>query len=177
MGTRIQLLRRKKMYKGYCFEVVDDQVIWPNGKKVKRSLIIHPGISVMVPVLDTNQLILIKQYRYGSKNLLWELPAGTINPGETPLQCAKREIEEEIGYKAKRLEKMISCYSSPHFSTEIVHCFVATDLIKTKINLDDDEIIEAKVFPVKKVKDMINGGKIQDAKTLVALFYYLYYKN
>ncbi len=165
------------MCEGYCFEVVADQVIWPNGKKVKRSLIIHPGISVMVPVLDTDRLILIKQYRYGSKNLLWELPAGTINPGETPLQCAKREIEEEIGYKAKRLEKMISCYSSPHFSTEIVHCFVATDLIKTKINLDDDEIIEAKVFPVKKVKDMINGGKIQDAKTLVALFYYLYYKN
>lgn len=165
------------MCEGYCFEVVADQVIWPNGKKVKRSLIIHPGISVMVPVLDTVRLILIKQYRYGSKNLLWELPAGTINPGETPLQCAKREIEEEIGYKAKRLEKMISCYSSPHFSTEIVHCFVATDLIKTKINLDDDEIIEAKVFPVKKVKDMINGGKIQDAKTLVALFYYLYYKN
>ena len=161
------------MCEGYCFEVVADQVIWPNGKKVKRSLIIHPGISVMVPVLDTDRLILIKQYRYGSKNLLWELPAGTINPGETPLQCAKREIEEEIGYKAKRLEKMISCYSSPHFSTEIVHCFVATDLIKTKINLDDDEIIEAKVFPVKKVKDMINGGKIQDAKTLVTLFYYL----
>ena len=165
------------MYKGYCFEVVADQVIWPNGKKVKRSLIIHPGISVMVPVLDTDRLILIKQYRYGSKNLLWELPAGTINPGETPLQCAKREIEEEIGYKAKRLEKMISCYSSPHFSTEIVHCFVANDLIKTKINPDDDEIIEAKVFPVKKVKDMINGGKIQDAKTLVTLFYYLNYKN
>jgi|TARA_Y100000310_G_scaffold340879_1_gene438149 ADP-ribose pyrophosphatase len=177
MDRKIQLLRREKMCEGYCFEVVADQVIWPNGKKVKRSLIIHPGISVMVPVLDTDRLILIKQYRYGSKNLLWELPAGTINPGETPLQCAKREIEEEIGYKAKRLEKMISCYSSPHFSTEIVHCFVATDLIKTKINLDDDEIIEAKVFPVKKVKDMINGGKIQDAKTLVALFYYLYYKN
>ena len=72
---------------------------------------------------------------------------------------------------------MISCYSSPHFSTEIVHCFVATDLIKTKINPDDDEIIEAKVFPVKKVKDMINRGKIQDAKTLVTLFYYLNYKN
>tara|TARA_Y100000031_G_C8200523_1_gene375985 strand:- start:1 stop:534 length:534 start_codon:yes stop_codon:yes gene_type:complete len=177
MDRKIQLLSREKMCEGYCFEVVADQVIWPNGKKVKRSLIIHPGISVMVPVLDTDRLILIKQYRYGSKNLLWELPAGTINPGETPLQCAKREIEEEIGYKAKRLEKMISCYSSPHFSTEIVHCFVATDLIKTKINLDDDEIIEAKVFPVKKVKDMINGGKIQDAKTLVALFYYLYYKN
>ena len=70
MDRKIQLLHREKKYKGYCFEVVDDQVIWPNGKKVKRSLIIHPGISVMVPVLDTNQLILIKQYRYGSKNLM-----------------------------------------------------------------------------------------------------------
>ncbi len=164
------------MYKGYCFDVVEDQVIWPNDKKVKRSLIIHPGISVMVPVLDTDQLILIKQYRYGSKDLLWEFPAGTINPGETPLQCAKREIEEEIGYKAKSWGKLISCYSSPHFSTEMVHCFVATDLIKTKINPDDDEIIEAKVFPLKKVKEMIDRGKIHDAKTLLALFYYFHKK-
>jgi len=174
MKTKIQLLRREKMYEGNYFEVVNDQVIWVNGKKVKRSLIIHPGISVMVPVLDIDRLILIKQFRYGSKDLLWELPAGTINPGETPLLCAKREIEEEIGYKAKSWKKLISYYSSPHFSTEFVHCFVATDLIETEINPDEDEIIEAKVFSVKKVKDMINGGKIKDAKTLIALLYYFY---
>jgi len=177
MSTNIRLINRENIYKGDCFELVSDQVIWTNGKRVNQSLIIHSGISVMLPVLAPDLIILIKQYRYGSNDSIWELPAGTIIPGETPLQCAKREIEEEIGYKAENWKKLISCYTSPHHSTEKVHCFIGANLVKTQINPDENEIITAKIFPVNKVKEFISNGKIQDAKTLVALLYYFNLDN
>jgi ADP-ribose pyrophosphatase len=168
----MKLLSRKNIYKGYCFDLFEDEVIWVNGKKLKRSLIQHPGISVMLPVLDKDRIMLVNQYRYGVQDNTWELPAGTINIGESPLQCAQREIEEELGYQAKKWTKIISCYSSPHYSTEIVHSFIAEDLLKTETNLDEDEVIEVRIFTKQKVKKMMREGAVVDAKTLVTLFSY-----
>ena len=172
MKKETKLLHRTEVYKGNCFDVVEDQVIWPNSKRLSRSLIIHPGISAMVPILDGNRVILVKQYRYGAGKVLWELPAGTIKSGETPLQCAKREIKEETGFKAARWRELISCYASPGINTEMIHCFVASQLRKTRAALEEDEILETEVFSEQEVEDMIHKDKIQDAKSLVALFYY-----
>ena len=172
MRKKAKFLSRKKVYKGYCFDAVEDQVIWPNGKELSRSLIMHPGISVMVPILEVNRIILLKQYRYGAGRVLWEVPAGTISPGETPLQCAKREIVEETGFKASRWKKLTSCYTSPGYNTEVIHCFAASQLCESQASPEEDEVLESKVIAVQEVKNMIKEGKIQDAKSLVALFSY-----
>ena len=165
-------MNRKKIYKGYCFDLFEDEVVWVNGKILDRAFIQHPGIAGMLPVLDSDRLILVNQYRYGAQSNLWEIPAGTINVGEKPLQCAQRELEEEIGYQAKSWKPIVSCYSSPHYSSEMIHAFVAEDLVKTENNLDDDEVIEVRIFTRKEVKEMIKGGQIIDAKTLITLLSY-----
>ena len=168
----MKLLNRKNIYKGYCFDLFEDHVVWVNGKKLDRVLIQHPGISVMLPLLDSDRLILVNQYRYGADANLWELPAGTINVGEEPLHCAQRELEEEIGYQAKNWKPIVSCYSSPHYSSEMIHAFVAEDLVETETNLDDDEVIEVRIFTRDEVKEMIRSHQIIDAKTLVTLLSY-----
>ena len=168
----MKLLNRKNIYKGYCFDLFEDQVVWVNGKTLDRVLIQHPGISVMLPVLDADRLILVNQYRYGAQTNLWELPAGTIDVGEAPLACAQRELQEEIGFKAESWTPVISCYSSPHYSSEMIHAFVAEDLVKTETNLDDDEVIEVRVFTSDEVKEMLQSGQIIDAKSLITLMSY-----
>jgi ADP-ribose pyrophosphatase len=165
---------RKTIYKAYSFDVVNDDVDWPNGKRLTRDLIVHPGITVMLPVIDKNHILMIRQFRYGPNKVLWELPAGTIASAETPLTCAKRELIEEVGYKAKTWKKITSCFPTPGFNTEEIHCFMAKDLTKTETALEDDEIIEPHILSIKKVKEMIVKKQIVDCKSLVPLFYYLY---
>jgi ADP-ribose pyrophosphatase len=172
MSSKAKLIRRRNIFKGYCFDVTSDRVLWPNGVTLERSLIIHPGITVMVPLLDKNHLILIHQYRYGADRVLWEVPAGTLKKAEKPLLCARRELQEEIGYRAWNWKKLASVYASPGFNTEIMHCFLAQELEKTKSCLEPDEILEPKVFSLRETKKMIESGKIKDAKTLIALFYF-----
>ncbi len=172
MHVKAKLLKRKKVFEGYCFNVVIDDVVWPNRKRLKRDLILHPGISVIVPLLDQSHMILLRQYRYGAKKVLWELPAGTIDQPESALSCAKRELEEEIGYSAGQWQKIANCFASPGFNTEVINCFVAAKLKKTSTRLEDDEILIPKVIPIREVKQMVSEGKIQDAKSLVALFHF-----
>ncbi len=174
---KIKRLSRKKIAKGYCFEMVTDRVVWPNRKVLKRDLIIHGGISVIVPVVDKKNLILIRQFRYGVAGYIWEAPAGTIAKNETPLACAKREISEEIGYKAKTWKKLGRCFTSPGYNTEIIHCFAASRLKETQTQLEEDEVLRAEIFSMDEVKQMINSKKIQDAKTLLALSYFFAGKN
>lgn len=169
---KAKLIRRRSVFKGYCFDVTSDRVLWPNGATLERSLIIHPGITVMVPRLDKDHLILIHQYRYGADRVLWEVPAGTLKKGEAPILCARRELQEEIGYRAQHWKKLASVYASPGFNTEIMHCFLAEGLQMTKNCLEPDEILEPKVFSLRETKKMIENGKIKDAKTLIALFYF-----
>jgi len=170
---KIKRFSRRQVFKGYCFDVVLDNVQWPNGKRLKRDLVLHGGISVIVPLLDRDHVILIRQYRYGADRMLWEIPAGTMRKGESPIACAKREIEEEIGFTASRWKKFGACYASPGYNTEVINCFLASGLKKTKKNLEADEVLEEKIFSVEKVEKMIDAGKIIDAKSLVALFYFL----
>jgi ADP-ribose pyrophosphatase len=168
----IKRYARKNIFQGYCFNVVRDEVLWPNQNRIKRDLLVHPGITVIIPRLDRNRIVLIRQYRYGAGQTLWEIPAGTIDGKESPLACARREIQEEIGYKAKTWKKIISFYPCPGFSTEIIHAFEASNLTKTATALENDEIIEAHVFTHAEVQKMIKAKKIIDAKSLVPLFYF-----
>ncbi len=168
LAKRIQ---RKSVYKAYSFDVVADQVRWPNGKVLKRDLLIHPGISVMLPFTGSS-IILIRQYRYGAGKYIWEIPAGTMRKGEPPLDCARRELQEEIGFKANKWKKLCEVNVSPGLSTEKIYCYLASDLKPVSANLEEDEILYPKAFSLKAVLRMMRSGQICDAKTLLALFYF-----
>ncbi len=146
-----------------------------SGKLIKvytwqnKDFVQHPGAAVIVPFLDKNRVIMVNQPRFAIGQNTWEVPAGTLKKGEDPLFCAKRELEEETGYRPGRLKKIAAFYSSPGFLHEKMHLYKATDLKPGKMNLDDDEKITVKVFTRKKLLKMIKTGKITDGKTIAAL--------
>ena len=153
------------------------------GELVTRGTIRHPGICVMVPFLDDDHIVLMHQYRYAADEVLWELPAGTLNgrqegwrvvPTETPQECAARELLEETGYRAAELEKVCECYAMPGSSDERIHVFFARGLLRGDQALDLGEVIlEVRPFERRKLDAMIERGEIRDAKTLIGLFYAL----
>ncbi|MFA6600695.1 MAG: NUDIX hydrolase [Candidatus Omnitrophota bacterium] len=169
---KVKRFGRKKIHRAQSFEVVSDRVLWPNGKILKRDLVLHGGISVILPLLDENQMVLVRQYRYGADQMLWELPAGTIARRETPLQCARREIVEEVGYRAGQWKKIADIYTSPGYNTEKVFCFLAQKLTPAVPHPEDDEILTVKVFSCDQVRKMVQRRVIRDAKSLLALFYF-----
>lgn len=165
--------KREKIYSAYSFDVVKDHVRWPNGQDLDRDLIVHRhNISVFVPILGRDKIILIRQFRYGAGQYLWELPAGTIGRGESPLSCAKREIVEEVGYQARRWKKLAECFTSPGYNTETIHCFAASELVLRKSALEEDEILEPKIFSITEVREMVRKKNIVDTKSLISLFYF-----
>jgi ADP-ribose pyrophosphatase len=149
------------------------------GKTVTRAVIRHPGICVIVPHIDDDHIALMRQYRYSLDGELWELPAGTLNgreensrmvSSETPAECAARELQEETGYEAGRLEKVAECYAMPGSNDEIIHVFVARDLTQREQSLDIGELInEIRSFSAEELESMMARGEIRDAKTLVGL--------
>lgn len=154
------------------------------GETTTRSTLRHPGICVIVPFLDGNQIVLMRQYRYAADEALWELPAGTLEGREenarmvaveTPAECAARELLEETGYEAARLEKVCECYAMPGIGDELMYVFFARTLQHREQALDIGEVIyEIRAFSLEELETMIAGGEIRDAKTLVGLFYALW---
>lgn len=150
------------------------------GKTVTRAVMRHPGICVILPCLDDGRFLLMRQYRYSIDAELWEAPAGTLNgretqgrmaATETPEECAARELREETGYTAGRLERVLACYAMPGSSDEIIHLFFARDLQEGEPELDEgEEIRETRFFTGEELEGMIGRGEIRDAKTLIALF-------
>lgn len=149
------------------------------GETITRGTIRHPGICVMVPFLDEQRIVLMRQYRYAADEDLWELPAGTLNgreengrmiPTETPDECAARELLEETGYEAARLEEVCECYAMPGSSDELIHVFFAHELTPRAQSLDIGEVIyEVRPFGSAELTAMIGRGEIRDAKTLIGL--------
>lgn len=154
-----------------------------NGQAIFRSFIRHPGICVIIPQINEDQILMMRQYRYAPALELWELPAGTLSgreenhrmiATETPEECAARELKEETGYKAEKLEKIVSCYAMPGSSDELIHLFLASNLAKGEQELDAGEVIyEIRGFSKPEIEAMIEKGEIRDAKTLIGLFYAL----
>lgn len=154
-----------------------------NDHPTTRAVIRHPGICVIVPFVGEDQIALMHQYRYSIDDKLWELPAGTLNgreedqrmvSTETPEECAVRELREETGYVAGRIEKVVECYAMPGSSDQLLHVFFAFDLTREDASLDIGEIIdEVRPFTSEELEGMLARGEVRDAKTLVALFYAL----
>lgn len=163
----------KEIYQGKILNLRIDTVLLPNGREARREVVEHPGAVAVVARNDAGEVILVKQYRYPVKEILWEIPAGKLEKGEDPLLCAKRELAEETGLAADTWRHLGTFYTTPGFSDEIMYLYLAEDIKEESSQPDDDEFIETEKFTPKEIKEMIAGGGIKDAKTLVGLLWVL----
>lgn len=164
-------MKKKKIYEGKILglSVYEGKL---KGRKVKREMIEHRGAAAMLAFDEKDKIILVKQHRY-LRGYVLEIPAGTLEKGERPIKCAFRELEEETGYKAKKMTPLVMFYPSIGYNTEAIHCFVASGVKKSSdLKLDDDEILSVVKMDLKKLLRMIKAGKIQDAKTICAVLTY-----
>lgn len=155
--------------KGRVFDFYAENVTLPNDVTLEMEIIRHPGAAAIVPVLADRRVLLIQQYRHAVGGLIWEIPAGTLEPGEAPLACAHRELVEETGYSARHVEKLAEITPLPAYSDERIHLFLATDLDKAAQNLDEDELLYVHPIEYRRCLHMVAAGEIQDAKTISAL--------
>jgi len=164
-------MKERKIYEGKILglSVYDGKI---EGRKVKREYIKHRGASAMLAFDEEKKVILVKQHRFPHGYGL-EIPAGTLEKKEEPIKCAFRELEEETGYRAKKMTHLITYYPSIGYNAEVIHCFVASGLKKiSDLKLDEDEILSVVKIDFKKVLSMIKTGKIQDSKTICAILTY-----
>jgi ADP-ribose pyrophosphatase len=169
----MKIVSSKELLKNKLFTVTDEVAHDPDGFEIHRSIVRHPGSAVMLPVDEKDRILLVHQFRLPAEQKLWEIPAGRLDPGETPLKAAKRELEEETGIKAKKWVKLASFYASPGYVAEKMNLFLALDLKQGEQNLMDDERIEIEWFSKKRLREMIHNGEIKDAKTIVAFYLWL----
>ena len=159
-----------RIYDGRIISLRVDQVVTGNGRPTTREVVEHRGAAAIVPLLDGNNVILVRQYRYAIASDLLEIPAGTLERGESPYECARRELEEETGYRCGELEKMLECYVAPGYSMEKIHFFLARQLVRAQMRTEEDEQIKIEVLPIVSALEKIRSGEIQDAKTVCALY-------
>lgn len=163
----MKLISSERKYGNDLFSVTEDHAVEPGGFEIKRAIVQHAGSAVMMAVDDRRRILLVRQYRLPARAYLWELPAGKVDPGETPRQAAKRELIEETGYRAKKWVKLVAFYPSPGYVAEKMTIFLATGLTAGEARPMDDERIETRWFTSKEIEDGIRSGKIIDAKTMI----------
>src|SRR5436309_4466157 len=163
-----EFLDSKKVFSGRVFDVTVDTV--REGEKTyMREVVHHPGSAVILPAFDDGTIALVRQYRHPAVKYLLELPAGTLNDRERPEEGAARELEEELGVRAGKLEKLSEFFVSPGFCEEKMWLYLATELTETAQRLEDDEFIEVVRLPIAQALQMVTDGEIEDAKTIIGL--------
>jgi ADP-ribose pyrophosphatase len=167
--SEAKVLSSQIVYKGNHIQVREDEVIEPSGHKAKREILVHPGAVCIVARPTPEQVILIRQYRHATGRELIEIPAGTLHAGEDPRECAIRELEEEAGYLAATMIERGRFWTTPGFTTEFMYLYEATSLTKTQIRPDEDEVIEVEIAGRSEALQMIDDGRIQDAKSILGL--------
>jgi ADP-ribose pyrophosphatase len=152
-------------------EMVTEEVELPDGRRTQLDLIRHPGAAAVVPFLSDDEVLLIRQYRYAAGGEIYEVPAGKLDPGESPEACASRELEEETGYRAGRLQPLAQILTTPGFTDERIHLFAAESLSPGRQRLDDDELIELVPLPLDEALAMVWSDALPDAKSSLALLH------
>lgn len=156
-------------YHGRLLTIRVDHSRLSNGVECTREVIVHPGAVAMVPLLDADHILMVRQWRAAAACELLEIPAGTLNPGEAPLTCAERELMEEVGYRPRNLTPLCSAYLAPGYSSELLHTFLAEDLVPEKLAEDEDENIEVVTITWDDIEMLLQQGKIADAKSISGL--------
>ncbi len=160
---------RKEIFRGRVVNLNLETVTLPNGATIELEVVRHPGAAAAVPLTDDGNVLLVRQYRHAAGGYIVEVPAGKIDPGEEPLACAAREVEEEIGRRASSLVPMLSFYTTPGFTDEVIHLFLATGLTPGTQSLEHDEVLEVVEMPLEQAIRHIADGTIRDAKTIIGL--------
>ncbi len=163
----MKLVSSKERYRCEIFWVTEDRAVDPDGFEIHRAIVRHRGSAVMMPVDKRGRVLLVRQYRLPAGREMWELPAGRVDEGEQVLRAARRELEEETGYRARTWNKLISFYASPGYVAEKMTIFVATDLTAGQAKPMEDERIECRWFSPQEIREMIRTGKLMDAKTIL----------
>lgn len=164
----------RRAYEGRVISLDVDRVRFPDGSEGELEMIRHPGASAIVPFLSDPagpdpQLLLIRQYRYAADGVMYEIPAGRLDPGEAPIDCARRELKEETGCVAERFVPLTTMYTTPGFTDEKIHLFAAIGLTRGESRREADEFIEVVTVPVSEALAMIQRGEINDAKTALGI--------
>lgn len=166
----------KRVYTGRIVHLDVDTVRYPDGSTGEIEMFRHPGASAVVPFLtdpsgEDPQVLLIKQYRYATGGDLWEVPAGRLDPGEDPPVCARRELQEETGCTAERMERLTTIWTTPGFCDEQIHLFMATGLTRGEAHREKDEFLTLEPRPLSEALAMIERGEIRDGKTVSSLLF------
>ena len=161
------------LYDGKILKLERDLVLCPNNDKAYREIVRHNGGAAVLLINVKNEILLIKQFRYAYDEIIYEIPAGKLELNEDPYEAAKRELEEETGYKSDSLESLGIIYPTCGYSSEKIHLYLAKNVKKGIKHLDDDEFIETKFIPLEEVEKMIINNEIKDAKTICAISNYL----
>lgn len=164
-----ETLERKAIFEGKVVRLYLDRVRLPNGIEAEREVVLHWGAAGMVALDEEGQVFLVKQYRHATAEDLVEIPAGKLDAGEEPLACAQRELMEEVGYSAGEWAKLASFYTSPGFSDEVLHLYLARGLRSGQAKPDEDEFLEIIRMPLQEALSMVARGEIRDAKTVAGL--------
>lgn len=162
-------LRSERVYRGNLIGLRVDTVELPSGRRTKREIVEHGGCIAVVAIHADGRVLLVRQYRKAVEEALLEIPAGTLEAGEEPLDCARRELEEETGFAADEWRKLGFFYTSPGFCTEGMHVYLATGLRPANRQPDEDEIIEVVPVPLSEAAALVASGEIHDAKSVAGL--------
>ena len=163
----------KQIYRGQIINLRRDMVMLPDGRRSKREIVEHSGGAAVIPLLD-EKVVLVEQFRKPAEEVLLEIPAGMLEAGEEPIECARRELEEETGYRGNKLKEIYTFYTSPGFTSEKIHLYLANKLKKYQPATDENEFINLKKLTIKEVKQKLFEGKIKDAKSIIGLQYLLF---
>ena len=167
----MKIISSREVYRCKLFRVTEDHAVdRKSGFEIQRSVVRHAGSAVMMAVDDRRRILLVRQYRLPAGRYMWELPAGRLDPGEKPLQAAKRELIEETGYRARRWTKLAKFFISPGYVNERMTIYLAEGLVAGVATPMEDERIETRWFPAAEVERMIETGKLDDAKTIIGFY-------
>jgi ADP-ribose pyrophosphatase len=167
-------LASQQIYQGHAVNMRVDTVEKASGKTTTRDVVEHADCVAIVALDEQDNVILVRQFRHAVDRFLLEIPAGGIDPGEEPIDSVRRELQEEIGYFPKKIKKLGGFYSVPGYGTEYLHCFVATDLVSSRLIAEDTEDIELVPVSPDDISQLIASGEISDGKTIAALLMYLF---
>lgn len=159
------------IYQGRVINLRQDRVNLPGGRETTREIVEHPGAVVILALTNEKKIVMIRQFRKPAEEVLWELPAGTIEPGEDLEKCARRELEEETGYYPRKVKKIITFFSTPGFCNERLTLFLVEDLEKRNKNEEADEFIKVELIDLKEALRLVKENIIKDAKTIIGILY------